>query len=88
MTAHGSVIERVDVRDVLRVAGFEEPDKRGFLSCPLHTERSASFHIVGDGTGWRCFGCGARGGILDLVVGLKIAVDRAAAARWLEEVVR
>ncbi|HEX4014103.1 MAG TPA: CHC2 zinc finger domain-containing protein [Candidatus Cybelea sp.] len=84
-TTHGSIIERVAVADILRLAGFEEPNRSGFVSCPLHAERNASFHIVGDGTGWRCFGCGARGGVLDLVVGLKITADRASAARWLEE---
>lgn len=84
----GSIIDRVAITDVLRHGGFEQPDRHGFLSCPLHAERSASFHIVGEGRGFRCFGCGAKGGVLDLVVALGIAADRAAAARWLEEVVR
>jgi DNA primase len=84
MTAHGSIVERVTVADVLRLAGFEEPNRSGFVACPLHAERSASFHLVG-GTGWRCFGCGAHGGVLDLVVALRISADRASAARWLEE---
>lgn len=83
-----SVVDRVSVADVLRSAGFEEPNRRGFVSCPLHAERSASFHVVGDGRGWRCFGCGAKGGVLDLCIALGIAADRATAARWLEGVAR
>lgn len=84
MTA--SVVGRASVCDVLRLAGFEEPNRHGFVACPLHTESSASFHVVGDGRGFRCFGCGAKGGILDLVVALGIACDHAAAASWLERV--
>jgi hypothetical protein len=80
-----SIVDRVRVAEVLRLAGFELPDRRGFLSCPLHAERSASFHIVGNGKGWKCFGCGERGGVLDLAVALGIVSDRAAAAAWLEE---
>ena len=78
MTA--SVLDRATIYDVLRLAGFEPPGRHGFVSCPLHAERSASFHVVGDGRGYRCFGCGAAGGILDLIVALGIAHDRAAAA--------
>lgn len=85
-TQSESVVECVTVSDVLFRAGFEAPNQRGFLPCPLHSERSPSFHIVGDGRGWRCFGCGRKGGVLDLCVALGIAADRASAARWLEEV--
>ena len=81
-----SIVDRVTVHDVLNSAGYEPPNRNGFVSCPLHAERSASFHVVGDGSGWRCFGCGARGGVLDLVVALGVARDRAGAARWLEGV--
>lgn len=88
MSTFGSVIDRVTISDVLRLSGFAEPDRHGFISCPLHSERSASFHVVGDGKGFRCFGCNARGGILDLCVALGVAADRSTAARWLEEVVR
>jgi hypothetical protein len=88
MTATLSVVDRVTIADVLRLGGFEQPDRHGFLICPLHAERSGSFHVLGDGTGYRCFGCGAKGGVLDLAVALGIAADRASAARWLEEAVR
>lgn len=84
----GSVLDSLDVRDVFRLAGYEQPDRHGFVQCPLHEERSASFHVAPSGRGWRCFGCDRRGGVLDLVIALGIACDRAGAARWLEEALR
>jgi hypothetical protein len=83
-----SIVERATVTDVLRFGGFGEPDRHGFLVCPLHSERSGSFHVTRNGKGFRCFGCGRKGGVLDLAVALGIARDRAAAALWLEGVVR
>lgn len=83
-----TVVDRVSVLDVLRLGGFEAPDRHGFLVCPIHAERSGSFHVVGNGKGFHCFGCGAKGGVLDLVVALGIARDRAAAAKWLEGIIR
>jgi len=79
-----SVLGRASIIDVLALAGFEAPNRHGFVSCPLHSETTASFHIVADGRGWKCFGCGAKGGVLDLVVALGVAPDRASAASWLE----
>lgn len=81
-----SVVERANIADVLRLGGFEQPNRHGFLRCPLHADDSPSFHLVG--RGYKCFGCGAKGGVLDLVIALGIACDRASAARWLEEVLR
>jgi hypothetical protein len=78
-----SIVERTTARDVLRLAGFAEPNRSGMMRCPVHAERSASFHLLDKG--FCCFGCGARGGLLDLVVVLGLARDRASAARWLEE---
>ncbi len=80
-----SIADRVTVAEVLKIAGWSAPNRRGFLLCPLHTERTPSFHVVAD-RGWRCFGCGKGGGIFDLVVALGLARDRAAAAKWLERV--
>jgi DNA primase len=85
MTTHSSsVAERATIADVLQLGGFAPPNNRGFMSCPLHSERSPSFHIVASGRGYHCFGCNAKGGVLDLVVALGIAPDAASAAKWLE----
>ena len=83
-----TIVNRVLIADVLRFGGFESPNARGFLCCPLHAEKTPSFKVVGKGRGFRCFGCGAKGGVLHLVVMLGIAQDRATAARWLEDALR
>jgi hypothetical protein len=83
-----SIVDCATIADVLRLGGFQPANKRGFLCCPLHTERSPSFHIVASGRGFRCFGCNAKGGVLDLVIALGIASDRASAAAWLEQAIR
>ena len=82
-TLRGSITDRATAFDVLRLAEFEGPNRGGMIRCPIHLERSASFHLLGGG--FRCFGCGAHGGVLELVIALGIAHDRGAAARWLEE---
>jgi hypothetical protein len=85
-TRHGyrsSITERVTARDILSLAGFPLPDRRGFILCPKHEERSPSCHVLE--RGYRCFGCGDKGGLLDLIVVLGIACNRTTAASWLEE---
>ena len=84
----GSILSNATIADVLRLAGYEQPDRRGFMRCPIHSEQSPSFHATASGKGWRCFGCGRKGGVFDLVVALGIAQDRAGAAQWLESVLR
>lgn len=44
-----------------------------FYSCPLHAEKSASFHVTekpGQVGGFHCYGCGAHGTVIDLVMAL------------------
>lgn len=36
------------------------------INCPLHSERTASFHVFPDARGWHCFGCGRGGDIFTL----------------------
>ena len=82
-SSRASVVHQVRVGDVLRRVGVAVPnDPRKLAKCPLHDDSTASFRIFD--RGWRCFGCGAHGGVLDLVVALGKAYDRAGAARWLE----
>lgn len=86
-----SIFARATIRVVLRLAGITEPDRSGRLRCPLpgHDDRQPSFKIVGEpATGWVCYGCGRRGGIVDLVIALGFARDRSSAARWLETRIR
>lgn len=78
-----SIVDRATPRDVLRLAGFAEPNRQGMMHCPVHYERSASLHVLE--RGFHCFGCGVHGGLLDFVVALGVTRNRASAARWLEE---
>ena len=48
------------------LCGLEVPASGGYVSCPLHEERTASCHVWPDERGWWCFGCSRGGGIYDL----------------------
>ncbi len=39
-----------------------------WANCPFHDEKSASFHVVPDRQFYKCFGCGASGGVIDFIV--------------------
>ena len=55
--------------DIDRVVSFYgyEPNRQGFLSCPFHSERTASFKIYPKSNSFYCFGCGAGGDVIDFV---------------------
>lgn len=61
--AHLEGIEAIDY--VFRLTGAE-PNRAGYVHCPLpnHDERTPSFNCKG--TRWRCYGCGSRGSIYEL----------------------
>ena len=83
-----SVVHRATMRVALHLAGVPEPNRAGFTKCVFHDDANPSLHIVGptgSETGFRCFACGAKGGILDFLVATKTANDAAHAARILEE---
>lgn len=39
--------------------------------CPIHGEKTASFHVRDSHGSYKCFGCGASGGVLDLAMELE-----------------
>ena len=57
------ICERVTMEDVCELYGFEI--RRNFISCPFHTEKTASLHI--NHKFWKCFGCGAGGNVIQFV---------------------
>lgn len=57
----------VDIVAVAEHYGLK-PDRRGWCSCPFHGEKTPSFHLYNHR--YACFGCGAKGDVLDLVGGL------------------
>ena len=80
-----SIIKYISAREVAILTGLQ-PNRGGFILCPIHADHSPSLHLLEHG--YYCFGCGAKGGLLDLVVALGRARNRVSAARWLEERVR
>lgn len=44
--------------------------RTGFISCPFHSEKTASLKIYPDGRGWYCYGCGKGGDVIDFVKAL------------------
>lgn len=59
-------LEGIEATDyVFRLTGIE-PNRAGYLHCPLpgHDERTPSFHCKD--TRWRCYGCGGYGSIYEL----------------------
>ena len=72
------------IDDVLRLAGHEVPDnEKKPLCCPLHAECSPSFFRQRSGKGYRCQGCAAHGGVLDLAVALELAPTKPKAVDFL-----
>lgn len=81
-----SIVDRVFVRDALRLAVVTtvQLGSRTCFKCPSHDDSRPSAFIVGE-RGWRCFVCGAHGGVFDLCIALGLAHDRASAAQLLED---
>lgn len=84
-----SVVNRATISDVLRLDGVAtiQARERIWFQCAVHADTHPSAVVVGK-SGWRCFACGAKGGLLDLVVAFGHARTRADAATWLESRVR
>lgn len=55
------------LRDVMEFYGVQF-NSRGFAKCPFHSEKTASLSIKNEH--YKCFGCGAYGGIIDFVMEL------------------
>ena len=55
--------------DIDRVVSFYgyEPNRQGFLSCPFHSEKTASCKIYPKSNSFYCFGCGAGGDVINFV---------------------
>lgn len=57
--------ESVRLRDVMEFYGVSF-NSRGFAICPFHAEKTASLSIKNEH--YKCFGCGAYGGVIDFVM--------------------
>ena len=77
--------DRSTVTDVLAYFGKDSHLTRGrFVRSPFRDERTPSFHITPNGRGWKDFGDGSGGGVIDLVMRLA-GCDRLRAIRILSE---
>lgn len=54
--------------DVAEMYGFH-PNRSGYISCPFHSEKTASCRVWAEpGRGFHCFGCGVGGDVIDFVM--------------------
>lgn len=68
MNIFDEVKNRLTMREVIENYGFE-PDKAGFICCPFHAEDTPSCKIRE--SSFHCYGCDAKGGIIEFVMMLK-----------------
>ncbi len=61
--------KRVSCQDACSHYGIEL-NYHGFARCPFHNEKTASFKAYKGERGFHCFGCGASGSVIDLVMKL------------------
>lgn len=55
------------VQRVFTYYGFP-PNRSGYVLCPFHAEKTPSLKLfTGDKPGWKCFGCGEGGSVVDFV---------------------
>lgn len=59
------ITETLKLRDVMEFYGVQF-NSRGFARCPFHAEKTASLSIKNEH--YKCFGCGAYGGVIDFVM--------------------
>ena len=56
----------LDIDRAFSFYGYE-PNRQGFVSCPFHSEKTASCKIYPKSNSFYCFGCGAGGDVIDFV---------------------
>jgi hypothetical protein len=73
------ILNRVTIRDILEHAGIQAITNR--ITCPLHEGANPTSFSFSD-TGFVCFSCGAKGGLLNLVEAL-LGLNRSQAMEYL-----
>nr|WP_325301074.1 CHC2 zinc finger domain-containing protein [uncultured Oscillibacter sp.] len=59
--------EELPVERVFEFYGYH-PDRNGYILCPFHSEKTPSLKLfTGNKPGWKCFGCGEGGSVIDFV---------------------
>lgn len=62
-----TIKQSVSMIDVLNFYGLR-PNRQGFIPCPFHNEKTASFKAYPKDKGFYCFGCGESGDVIDFVM--------------------
>ncbi len=78
-------LNRIPIEEVGRYLGLDLP-ANGSVRCPFpdHDDKSPSFEIKRNGLYWKCYGCNASGGSIDLVKHM-LRISFLDARRWLLE---
>lgn len=63
------IVDRVKMTDIFNQYDFKV-DKKGFVKCPFHVEKTASLKAYNQDTKFHCFGCGKTGSVIDFVMEL------------------
>lgn len=61
------ITNRIDMIEVFEYYGLQ-PNRKGFICCPFHNEKTPSFKIYKGNGGYHCFGCGEHGSVIDFVM--------------------
>ena len=75
------VRNRLNLRQIVSFYGCGTP-KHNYICCPFHTEKTPSMRIYD--YGFNCYGCGAKGGMIDFVMKL-FGISNIEAVRKLNE---
>jgi len=81
-----SILDQLTARQILTLAGHVAPAERKPMCCIFHAEKRPSLSILD--RGYRCWACGAHGGLLDLAIAVGFGYDHQSAAQALEERIR
>jgi DNA primase len=78
-----AVKERADIVELARARTELRQARDEWVGrCPFHEERSASFYVNAGKKLYYCFGCGAKGDVIDFVRQTE-AIDYVGAIEWL-----
>lgn len=61
------ITSRVNMEDIFTEYGFT-PNRAGFITCPFHSEKTASLKMYANKQRFKCFGCGEGGSVIDFVM--------------------
>lgn len=73
MEVSDRIKQLLSINDVISHYGYQV-DRKGFISCPFHNEKTASLKIYQESNSFHCFGCGANGDVIKFVM-LLYSVD-------------